>query len=125
MWSPAAEDEAEQRGRRIMTVGREGSALRLVSCEPTQLGQSLLIQAGPLAQKVTLPLIGAYQAANALVAAGLVIATGGDIQPTLANPARPQPVRGRPGRPSSEGPSGGKWGGARGRARGSAANETK
>ena len=95
MWSPAAEYEAEQRGLRIMTVGREGSALRLVSREPTQLGQSLLIQAGPLAQKVTLPLIGAYQAANALVAAGLVIATGGDVQQTLANLARLQPVRGR------------------------------
>jgi UDP-N-acetylmuramoyl-L-alanyl-D-glutamate--2,6-diaminopimelate ligase len=69
--------------------------LRLASREPTQLGQTLLIQAGALAQKVTLPLIGAYQVANALVAAGLVIATGGDTQQTLANLARLQPVRGR------------------------------
>ena len=95
IWSPAAEHEAKQRGLKILTVGREGDALRLVSREPTQLGQSLLIQAGPLAQKVTLPLIGAYQVANALVAAGLVIATGGDIGQTLANLARLQPVRGR------------------------------
>jgi UDP-N-acetylmuramoyl-L-alanyl-D-glutamate--2,6-diaminopimelate ligase len=42
-----------------------------------------------------LPLIGAYQVANALVAAGLVIATGGDIGQTLGNLARLQPVRGR------------------------------
>ncbi len=95
LWSAAAEYEAKQRGLRIMTVGREGEALRLVAREPTQLGQSLTIAAGPLAQKVTLPLIGAYQAANALVAAGLVIATGGDVQQTLANLARLQPVRGR------------------------------
>src|SRR5690606_23553025 len=95
LWSAAAEYEAKQRGLRIMTVGREGEALRLVAREPTQLGQSLTIAAGPLAQKVTLPLIGAYQAANALVAAGLVIATGGDVRQTLANLARLQPVRGR------------------------------
>jgi UDP-N-acetylmuramoyl-L-alanyl-D-glutamate--2,6-diaminopimelate ligase len=44
---------------------------------------------------VTLPLIGGYQAANALVAAGLVIATGGDVARTIADLARLQPVRGR------------------------------
>lgn len=40
-------------------------------------------------------MIGAYQAANALTAAGLVIATGGDIKTTLDQMARLQPVRGR------------------------------
>ncbi|HEY0598392.1 UDP-N-acetylmuramoyl-L-alanyl-D-glutamate--2,6-diaminopimelate ligase [Sphingopyxis sp.] len=95
MWSPAAEHEAKQRGIRILTVGEHGEDLRLVSRAPTQLGQSLLIQAGAMAQKVTLPLIGAYQVANALVSAGLVIATGGDIAQTLGNLARLQPVRGR------------------------------
>ncbi|WP_432767837.1 MAG: UDP-N-acetylmuramoyl-L-alanyl-D-glutamate--2,6-diaminopimelate ligase [Sphingopyxis sp.] len=95
MWSPAAEYEAQQRGLKILTVGEHGDDLRLVSREPTQLGQSLTIAAGPLVQKVTLPLIGAYQVANALVAAGLVIATGGDVAQTLANLARLQPVRGR------------------------------
>lgn len=95
MWSPAAVHEAAQRGLRILTVGRNGEDLRLVSREPTQLGQSLLIQAGAMVQKVTLPLIGAYQVANALVAAGLVIATGGDAAQTLGNLARLQPVRGR------------------------------
>jgi UDP-N-acetylmuramoyl-L-alanyl-D-glutamate--2,6-diaminopimelate ligase len=44
---------------------------------------------------VKLPLIGAYQAANALTAAGLVIATGGDFDETLSHLARVQPVRGR------------------------------
>jgi UDP-N-acetylmuramoyl-L-alanyl-D-glutamate--2,6-diaminopimelate ligase len=42
-----------------------------------------------------LPLIGAYQAANALVAAGLVLATGGDVAATLGGLSRLQPVRGR------------------------------
>jgi UDP-N-acetylmuramoyl-L-alanyl-D-glutamate--2,6-diaminopimelate ligase len=44
---------------------------------------------------VTLPLIGAYQAANALVAAGLVIASGGDGARTLDALSRLAPVRGR------------------------------
>ena len=42
-----------------------------------------------------LPLIGAYQAANALIAAGLVIGTGGDLAATLAGLGRLAPVRGR------------------------------
>ena len=94
-YSPAAVDAATARGVRLFTVGTTGSDLRLVSREPTQLGQSLVIAAGDLVQKVELPLIGAYQVANALVSAGLVIATGGDVGQTLGNLARLQPVRGR------------------------------
>ncbi|QCB54123.1 UDP-N-acetylmuramoyl-L-alanyl-D-glutamate--2,6-diaminopimelate ligase [Sphingopyxis sp. PAMC25046] len=94
-YSPAVIDAAEARGTRLLTVGTKGEALRLVSRAPSQLGQSLVIAAGDAAHKVNLPLIGAYQVANALVSAGLVIATGGDIGQTLANLARLQPVRGR------------------------------
>jgi UDP-N-acetylmuramoyl-L-alanyl-D-glutamate--2,6-diaminopimelate ligase len=46
-------------------------------------------------RKLELPLIGAYQAANALVAAGLVLATGGSADATFDALARLQPVRGR------------------------------
>lgn len=95
VYSPAAVDAATARGVRLFTVGTTGSDLRLVSREPTQLGQSLVIAAGDLVQKVELPLIGAYQVANALVSAGLVIATGGDVGQTLDNLVRLQPVRGR------------------------------
>lgn len=95
IYSPAVIDVVTARGIRLMTVGTTGNDLRLVAREPTQLGQSLVIAAGELVQRVELPLIGAYQAANALVAAGLVIATGGDVAQTLGNLARLQPVRGR------------------------------
>ena len=86
---------AAVRGLRVLTVGQSGDTLRLVSRTATSLGQTLEIAAGGRVHKVALPLIGAYQAANALVAAGLVIAVGGDIAATLANLARVQPVRGR------------------------------
>lgn len=94
-YSPAVIDAVKARGVRLLTVGTEGADLRLVSRAPTQLGQSLTIAAGRATWKVDLPLIGAYQVANALVSAGLVIATGGDVGQTLANLGRLQPVRGR------------------------------
>ena len=88
-------DLARCRGNRLVTVGERGQTLRLVGRDPTLLGQGLLIEAEGRTHSVTLPLIGAYQAANALVAAGLVIATGGDAAQTIADLARLQPVRGR------------------------------
>ncbi|MCD2322421.1 UDP-N-acetylmuramoyl-L-alanyl-D-glutamate--2,6-diaminopimelate ligase [Sphingomonas sp. IC-56] len=93
--APRVEELARMRGNRLITVGEHGTTLKLVARTPTLLGQGLVIQAGGAEHKVTLPLIGAYQAANALVAAGLVIATGGDVAATLASLARLQPVRGR------------------------------
>ena len=86
---------ARGRGLDVLTVGTQGETLKLVSRDPTLLGQGLTIEAAGKVQKVMLPLIGAYQAANALTAAGLVIATGGDVAATLANLSRLQPVRGR------------------------------
>lgn len=93
--SPRVEELARMRGNRLITVGEHGETLRLVDRDPTLLGQGLTIEAEGHTYKVMLPLIGAYQAANALVAAGLVIATGGEVAATLANLARLQPVRGR------------------------------
>ncbi|WP_375428331.1 UDP-N-acetylmuramoyl-L-alanyl-D-glutamate--2,6-diaminopimelate ligase [uncultured Sphingomonas sp.] len=86
---------ARGRGARVLTVGEGGETLRLVGRTPTLLGQTLTIEAEGTTHKVVLPLIGAYQAANALVAAGLVIATGGAVAATLQALARLQPVRGR------------------------------
>jgi UDP-N-acetylmuramoyl-L-alanyl-D-glutamate--2,6-diaminopimelate ligase len=83
------------RGLRLMTVGRRGETLRLVERAPTQLGQLLTVEAGGRTHHVELPLIGAYQAANALTAAGLVLATGGELGSVLASLPRVQGVRGR------------------------------
>jgi len=83
------------RGLKVLTVGARGETLKLVGRETAQLGQKLTIAAGGKSHAVTLSLIGAYQAANALTAAGLVVATGGKVGETLANLARVHPVRGR------------------------------
>jgi UDP-N-acetylmuramoyl-L-alanyl-D-glutamate--2,6-diaminopimelate ligase len=86
---------ARERGLKLLTVGTRGETLRLVERTPTQLGQTLMIEAEGKTHKVNLPLIGAYQAANALVAAGFALATGGALADVLGGLARLQPVRGR------------------------------
>jgi len=86
---------ARERGLTLITLGTKGETLRLAERTPTQLGQTLKIEAAGTIHTVKLPLIGAYQAANALTAAGLVHATGGEIADILALLARVQPVRGR------------------------------
>lgn len=93
--SPRVLDLARERGNRVVTVGTRGETIRLVGREPSLLGQTLTIEAEGKTHTVMLPLIGAYQAANALTAAGLVVATGGGMDETLAMLARLQPVRGR------------------------------
>ena len=94
-WSARMIAAARQRGLILLTVGETGETLKLIKRNPTALGQDLVIEAGGQTHKIALPLIGAYQAANALVSAGLVIATGGDIKQTLGNLARVSGVRGR------------------------------
>src|SRR3546814_4307074 len=54
-----------------------------------------MIEADGKTHRVVLPLIGAYQAANALTSAGLVMAAGGKLDTILDCLSRVQPVRGR------------------------------
>lgn len=94
-WTARAIAQAEARGLKVRTVGEGGTFLRLVSREPGQLGQVLHIQYEGETRKVNLPLIGAYQAANALVAAALALATGIGASAVFDALSRLQPVRGR------------------------------
>lgn len=93
--SAAVVDHARTRGVAVMTVGEGGEALRLASRTPTPYGQDLVIVGDHGEHRLSLPLIGAYQAANALIAAGLVIATGMAPATAFGGLARIQPVRGR------------------------------
>lgn len=94
-WTTRAIGHAQARGLRVLTVGERGAMIRLVTRKPTQLGQELEIAHADAARKITLPLIGAYQVANALLAAGLAIATGCNPQAVFDAVGRLQPVRGR------------------------------
>ncbi len=95
VWSDQVIARARKREIRLITVGEKGKGIQLLSREPTQLGQTLELRIQGDVHKVKLPLIGAYQAANALVAAGVVMASGGEVETLLSHLARLQPVRGR------------------------------
>lgn len=86
---------ATARGLNVLTVGERGEFIRLVSRRSTALGQQLVLSHAGQEHKLNLPLIGAYQVANVLVAAGLVLATGGEWDATLLGMGRVAPVSGR------------------------------
>ncbi|QSR15935.1 UDP-N-acetylmuramoyl-L-alanyl-D-glutamate--2,6-diaminopimelate ligase [Novosphingobium sp. KA1] len=94
-WSAKAIARAEQRGLKVFTVGANGTSIRLSGRTPGGLGQKLQLEHDGKSRVLELPLIGAYQAANALVAAGLVLATGGDAHTTFDALKRLVTVRGR------------------------------
>ncbi|KLE33826.1 UDP-N-acetylmuramoyl-L-alanyl-D-glutamate--2,6-diaminopimelate ligase [Aurantiacibacter luteus] len=98
-WSARAIEVAKTRGLRLFTVGAKGAAdaggINLIARTPSPLGQELKIVHAGQAHAIRLPLIGAYQVANALVAAGLALVTGTPAAQVFDAVARLQPVRGR------------------------------
>ncbi|MEM9343470.1 MAG: UDP-N-acetylmuramoyl-L-alanyl-D-glutamate--2,6-diaminopimelate ligase [Pseudomonadota bacterium] len=74
---PEVVEIADARGCDLLTVGRhDTAALRLVAQRFDATGQELRFSWNGQARHVRLPLIGGFQAENALVAAGLTIASG-------------------------------------------------
>jgi UDP-N-acetylmuramoyl-L-alanyl-D-glutamate--2,6-diaminopimelate ligase len=103
---PAFAAAAILAGQTVLSVGEQGQSLRLVAREATPGGQRLTIAASEQAYTVNLSLVGAYQASNALVAAGLCIATGEDVAKVLAALEHIEGAAGRLQRVGA-GPSGG------------------
>ena len=93
--SSAVIDHVRARGLTLITVGPGAETIELVSQSPTPLGQVLVVRHDGKEHKLSLPLIGAYQAANVLVAAGLMLATGAAFDKILWGMGRLAPVRGR------------------------------
>lgn len=73
---PEAAVAAGFAGRATFTVGRRGEDIRLVRLEPDGFGQALELVHKGKNYAVHLPLIGAFQVQNALVAAGFALALG-------------------------------------------------
>ena len=69
---------AKQRGLRLLTVGRNGDGIRLLETAIDGFAQRLRLSYAGRMLTVRLPLVGTFQVENALVAAGLVIATGSE-----------------------------------------------
>jgi len=92
---PAFAATATFAGHPLMSVGERGQALKLASRVALADGQRLAIVAEGRTYDIKLPLVGAFQASNALVAAGLCIAAGEEIEPVLA---ALEHIEGAPGR---------------------------
>jgi UDP-N-acetylmuramoyl-L-alanyl-D-glutamate--2,6-diaminopimelate ligase len=75
---------AAMRGLGLITVGRHGDGIRLLDVSIDGFAQVLTVEHAGKRQRVRLPLVGAFQVENALVAAGLAIATGGNPEQALA-----------------------------------------
>jgi UDP-N-acetylmuramoyl-L-alanyl-D-glutamate--2,6-diaminopimelate ligase len=98
------EAAANERGLKVLSVGKAGKDIEVVSIAGDGFAQKLQISNGIETFDVRLPLIGDYQVENALVAAGLAIAAG--IAPKKAIEALGT-LKGVPGRLEIVGEAGG------------------
>lgn len=86
---------AQARGLTLLTVGEKGEAICLVKRQSHGDSQALTIVHAGKSYDIALPLAGAFQASNALVAAGLAIGLGEDAGKTFAALGS---LKGAPGR---------------------------
>jgi UDP-N-acetylmuramoyl-L-alanyl-D-glutamate--2,6-diaminopimelate ligase len=92
-------DAAKARGLRVIAVGRDGDGagegIRLVDAEVESFLQKLAIEHRGKRFAIRLPLVGAFQIENALVAAGLSIGTGSDAANVFASLEHLEGAKGR------------------------------
>jgi len=86
---------AKARGLRLLTVGEKGESLKLLARAPHGDGQSLTVAYDGTAYAVALPLAGAFQASNALMAAAFAIGLGENADAVFA---ALEHLKGAPGR---------------------------
>jgi UDP-N-acetylmuramoyl-L-alanyl-D-glutamate--2,6-diaminopimelate ligase len=88
-------EAARARGLSLHVVGRRGGALRLIAADRDGFSSRIVVEHCGRAYPLRLPLPGDFQVSNALVAAGLCLATGTDAETVFAALER---LVGAPGR---------------------------
>ena len=86
---------ARKRGLKLITVGVKGEGIRLMDVAVDGFAQRLNVEHAGTRYSIKLPLVGAFQIENALVAAGLAIATGGAADKVFAALGSLQGAKGR------------------------------
>ena len=86
---------ARARGLRILTVGRKGDGIRLLETAIDGFAQAMTVEHSGNRFQLRLPLVGGFQIENALVAAGLAIATGSEPKKVFAALEKLQGAKGR------------------------------
>jgi UDP-N-acetylmuramoyl-L-alanyl-D-glutamate--2,6-diaminopimelate ligase len=90
-----AVDLAWKRRLNLVTVGRKGSELKIISQRAEAQGQKLKIAWRGRPYDIALPLLGQFQASNALIAAALTISLGEDPDRVMASLEQLDGVPGR------------------------------
>ncbi|MCX7314308.1 MAG: UDP-N-acetylmuramoyl-L-alanyl-D-glutamate--2,6-diaminopimelate ligase, partial [Alphaproteobacteria bacterium] len=93
--SAAVVAAARSRGLKLITVGRKGDGIRLLDAAIDGFTQAVSVEHAGWRHQFRLPLVGGFQVENALVAAGLVIATGGPADRVFAALASLKGAKGR------------------------------
>ena len=91
----AFEDAAKIAGLKVVSVGWRGEDLKIEELMPRATGQRLFVSWRGEKAAIDLPLIGEFQALNALTAAGLALVTGTPLQAVADGMAKLEPVKGR------------------------------
>ena len=91
----AFETVAQARGLNLISVGWRGADLKIEELMPRATGQRLFLNWRGEKAAVDLPLIGEFQALNALTAAGLALAGNMDLQSVATGLSKLEPVKGR------------------------------
>ena len=93
--SAAVIEAAEVRKLSVMTVGRGGDAIRLLSARIEGFAQVLSVSCEGRTYDLRLPLVGEFQVENALVSAGLAIGTGEQADRVFAALEKLEGAKGR------------------------------
>src|SRR3954470_1467999 len=91
-------DAARARKLRIIAVGRKadgGGGIRLVGADIEGFAQKLTFEHRGRRHLIKLPLVGEFQIGNALVAAGLAIGTGSEVDAVFENLEKLEGAKGR------------------------------
>jgi UDP-N-acetylmuramoyl-L-alanyl-D-glutamate--2,6-diaminopimelate ligase len=86
---------ARARGLEIFTVGRNGTSVTLLETRIDGFAQIMRVANAGREYQVRLPLVGGFQVENALVAAGIALATGEDASAVFAALASLEGAKGR------------------------------
>ena len=95
--APAFEERARAKGLSVLTCGWRAApeGLKIVEIQPRPAGQIIDLRWAGQRHRVELPLIGEFQALNAVTAAAMALAGGQDAASVFAAMAQLAPVKGR------------------------------
>ena len=95
MYADAFRSASQRRGLQLLSYGVQGQELALLNLVPLPDGQQVTVRVFGNVVDIKLPLVGAFQTANALCALGLVLSLGENIEGAVSQLATLEGIAGR------------------------------